>query len=115
VKATDYYMAIWILEELYQSFVKLDELMDEALCKKDRNRYLEIVKNKATALIEAANQVFLTTGNGSEKERRIWEKMCHWVYMANKFLASPQKTYDVEEILTQQGKDQIRFYAKLRS
>lgn len=113
MKANGYYMAIWILEELYQSFVKLDKLMDEALCKKDRNRYLEIVRDKAHVLIEAANQVFLAAGTGSEKERRIWEKMCHWAYMANRFLASSQKTSDVEEILTQQGKDQIKFYVKL--
>ena len=110
MKTTRYCVMVWVLEELLQKFICLDTLLDKALISRDRTKYMEIIRKKANALTEAANHVS-QIAEGKE-EKRLEEVICNWAYGAQKFLLLPEIN-NVDEVLTQQGKNQLKFFVQL--
>lgn len=112
MRTIGYYLIIWALEELLEKFSEFDAAIDRALCNRDKERYIEIIKEKSRILVETANYIFQVGEEKDKEQQRLQEVVCYWSYSAQKFLHSSQIT-DMGEILTQGGKNRIKFYTKL--
>lgn len=112
MKTTSHYLIIWALEDLSERFSRLDAAIDKALSNRDQKKYIEIIREKASILAEATDYVFQVAEGKDEKEKELQKVACHWAYSAHKFLRS-SKIHDIDEILTQGGKNQIELYTKL--
>jgi hypothetical protein len=111
-----YYQIVWLLEGIVKTFEDLDDKMNGVLCDKASDKkmecYLDIVSEKADAIITLAEKVKELTRDDSEEETLLRALIADWEKEAKEYLLLP-KAYRVPCILDQNSKDQIRMFAKL--
>jgi hypothetical protein len=116
MEATPLYQILLLFVGLAETFEHLDNRMSEVLCDKTSDKkmecYLDIVAEKAGAIIALADKVKELEKGTSERERLIRTQVEEWEKEVKEYLKIP-KAYLVPCILDQGGKNQIQKYTKI--
>lgn len=116
MEATSLYQILLLLVGLTETFEHLDNRMNEVLCDKTSDKkmecYLDIVAEKAGAVIALAYKVNEIEKGGSEREKLIRIQIEEWEKEVKEYLKIP-KAYLVPCILDRGGKNQIKEYTKI--
>jgi hypothetical protein len=116
MEATGFYQIVWLLEGIVKTFEDLDDTMNGVLCGKTSDKkmecYLDIVSEKADAIITLAEKVKGLAIDDTEEENLLRALIADWEKEVKEYLLLP-KAYRVPCILDQNSKEQIKQFAKL--